>query len=467
MRGSQSITTETLVRLGAGALAEVLLEHSETDAVLRKKLRMLLVAKEGAGNLSAELRKRIRMIGRSRSFVDWEKRKGLVQELEHLRSTIAGTLTSQDPQAAAELMWEFLGIADSVLGRVDDRGGQIEDVFGHAMEDLGHLCASLPERDSIAIARRVLTISDGEGFGASGALIRHMSEALGPMGRAELKAATEHAISALPKARNGESWQIDGRRRRLGHRLADLADLEKDVDGYIAALRQGRMAEAFAAEIAQRLIGADRPGEALEWLKRSRRPLDDEDTTHIDLRLQALEALGQMEEAQQARWIHFRKTLNADYLRAYLRRLPDFADFEFEQKAFDIAATHRSAETALAFFVTWPDLPRADRIVRERLSELEGGAYYTLRPAAEALEEKYPAAATRLYRRMVEDALDRASSKQYTYAARDLQSCTRLAGRLPDEPGSEGHEAFMDRLAKQHGRKHGFWRLTSPSPQES
>ena len=97
--------------------------------------------------------------------------------------------------------------------------------------------------------------------------------------------------------------------------------------------------------------------------------------------------------------------------------------------------------------------------MRERLSELDGGAYYTLRPAAEALEEKYPAAATRLYRRMVEDVHGRASSKQYPYAARDLQSCTRLAGRLPDEPDFEAHEAFMDRLAKQHGRKYGFWKL--------
>jgi hypothetical protein len=459
MRGSRSITTETLVRLGAGALAEVLLEHSETDAVLRKKLRMLLVAKEGASNLRAALRKRIRTIGRSRSFVDWEKRKGVVQELEHLRATIANTLGPQDPQAAAELMWEFLGIADAVLGRLDDRGGQIEDVFGQAMEDLGRLCAGLPDRDPIAIAKRVLAISDADGFGASGALIRHMSGALGAMGRAELKAETEHAITALSKARDGESWQIDSRRRRLAHRLADLADLEKDVDGYIAALRQGRMAEAFAAEIAQRLIGAGRPGEALEWLKRSRRPVDDEDTTHVDLRLQALEALGKTDEAQQVRWTYFQKTLNADCLRAYLRRLPDFTDFEIEQKAFDVASTHRSAETALAFFVAWPDLPRADRILRERLRELEGGAYYTLRPAAEALEEKYPAAATRLYRRMVEDVLDRASSKQYPYAARDLQCCTRLAGRIPNEPGFEGHETFMDRLAKQHGRKYGFWRL--------
>jgi hypothetical protein len=39
---------------------------------------------------------------------------------------------------------------------------------------------------------------------------------------------------------------------------------------------------------------------------------------------------------------------------------------------------------------------RADEIVRVREKELNGGAYYKLRPAAEALGEKYQAGATRL-----------------------------------------------------------------------
>ena len=151
--------------------------------------------------------------------------------------------------------------------------------------------------------------------------------------------------------------------------------------------------------------------------------------------------------------------MNIEYLHAYLKRLPDFEDFEAERKAFAIAAAHRSAETALTLFVAWPDLQRADRLVRERLTELDGVAYYTLRPAAEALEEKYPAAATRLYRCMLESVLDRGASKLYPYAARDLLSCARLADHFGTEPGIKDHAGFMRRLNKQHGRKHGFWGL--------
>src|ERR1700683_4346482 len=117
MPRQQSITVEALERLGAAALATVLVEHSAGDAVLARKLRLLLAGTEGGSKLSAELGKRIRTMGASHSYIDWEKRKAVVQELDHLRTTIAGTLASQDPQDAIERIWELLGIADRVLER--------------------------------------------------------------------------------------------------------------------------------------------------------------------------------------------------------------------------------------------------------------------------------------------------------------------------------------------------------------
>jgi hypothetical protein len=59
----------------------VLVEHAATDSVLRKKLGILLAETEGTEKLSNEIENRIRTIGGSRSFVDWDKRKGLIQEL--------------------------------------------------------------------------------------------------------------------------------------------------------------------------------------------------------------------------------------------------------------------------------------------------------------------------------------------------------------------------------------------------
>ena len=79
--------------------------------------------------------------------------------------------------------------------------------------------------------------------------------------------------------------------------------------------------------------------------------------------------------------------------------------------------------------------------------------------AAEALAGKHPVAATLLYRRMIESILGRASANQYGYAVRDVRNCESLAGQLPEDAGIEGHDAFMARLRKEHGRKSKFWEL--------
>jgi hypothetical protein len=60
---------------------------------------------------------------------------------------------------------------------------------------------------------------------------------------------------------------------------------------------------------------------------------------------------------------------------------------------------------------------------------------------------------------MIESILDRASANQYGYAVRDVRNYESLAGQLPEDAGIEGHDAFMARLRKEHGRKSKFWEL--------
>ncbi len=85
--------------------------------------------------------------------------------------------------------------------------------------------------------------------------------------------------------------------------------------------------------------------------------------------------------------------------------------------------------------MTWPNLDAANRLVRAHHAELDGGDYGRLRPATEALAEKYPVAATLLHRALAEDVLRRASSRQYQYAARDVRACAGLATFVSAEDG--------------------------------
>ena len=245
--------------------------------------------------------------------------------------------------------------------------------------------------------------------------------------------------------------------------LGELADLEGDVDAFIAAAEAGGRAESLAGDIAERLIAHGRAAEALAWLDRAPARHEGEEFVLADLRIAALDALGRKADAQALRWTAFERWLGADHLRAYLRGLPDFDDVEAEDRAVAHALAHPDRNLALSFLAGWPNLEAAARLVRDNRYDLNGRDYGRLRPAAEALAERHPAAATLLHRLLAEDVLQRASSRQYQYAARDVRSCEGLAPFLPDEVGLETHDAFMARLRREHPRKSGFWPLLGPA----
>jgi len=129
-----------------------------------------------------------------------------------------------------------------------------------------------------------------------------------------------------------------------------------------------------------------RPAEAQDWPDKPQRASVTNDVVATDLRIDALKALGRKTEAQAERWRHFERTLSVAHLRAYPKRLPDFEDFDAEQKALNLAGAHPDAVRALAFLIEWRDLDRTDRLVRERAADLDGRLYEVLRPAAEALD---------------------------------------------------------------------------------
>jgi hypothetical protein len=115
---------------------------------------------------------------------------------------------------------------------------------------------------------------------------------------------------------------------------------------------------------------------------------------------------------------------------------------------------------ALGFFLDWPSPERAARLLIDRHSEINGDRYDILVPAAEALSERFPLAATLALRAMIDFTLTKARSKRYGYAAQHLMACAELTRRIEDFGAIETHDAYHARLKTQHGRKFGFWSLT-------
>ena len=148
-------------------------------------------------------------------------------------------------------------------------------------------------------------------------------------------------------------------------------------------------------------------------------------------------------------------------MRAYLKRLPKFDDVEAEEPALDVAQQYNGFNRALALLIDWPALARAARLVLDRADEVDGDHYEVLTPAADALQDKHPLAATLLRRAMIAFALDRARVKRYRRAARHFRQCAGAATMIDDFGRFETHESFERRLKSKHGRKSAFWQLVT------
>ncbi|MBC7738164.1 MAG: hypothetical protein H7245_13330 [Candidatus Saccharibacteria bacterium] len=474
MATKTTLNARNLEMLGAARLAVLLIEISTGSAVAKRRLRLELAGAHSPQEAAREVSKRLASIARSRSTVTWSTRKALTSDLESQLRAITEQIAPADPAEALALTWRFLQVATPLMARCDDGTGAVMDVFHVACAALGAVAlAAQPQPD--VLARAAFDALHDNAHGQYDGLIAILYPALGAEGLAQLKRLIETmAATAVPVPPRNE-WQIAGyglagkvyahqiqertRQTFVRSALREIADVGGDVDGYIAQFDpDSRKTPRIAAEIAARLVAAGRADEALAILDRTEfRDRGSAPEAWQNVRLDALEALGRIDEAQAARLDYFRQGLSAVHLRAHLKRLPDFDDVEAEDAALTHVAAHPAASVALQFLIQWPALDRAAQLIQQRLRDLDGDQYGILTPAAEALSQRYPLAATLTLRAMIDLTLNAAKSSRYQHAARHLATCATLAPLIADYGPFEPHGSYIARLKRLHARKAAFW----------
>ena len=474
MASKKTVTSDNLAVLGAERLAAILIELADSDAEIKRRLRLELAAEEGGGSIAAEIGKRITALRSARSFIDWQKQRDFVRDLDLQRAMIADRVATTRADLALDLMWRFLDLAEPVINRVDDSNGSVGDVFRSACEDLG-VIAVRAKPDPAVLADRVFAALLTNDYGVYDGLAPVMLPALGDTGTARLKSRLVQVLTERSKG-GGRDGRADAARRAL----QDIADGQADVDGYIALAPASERSNPHAgAEIGRRLLAAGRAAEALAALESARPKRQavraaDHDALYLaghgahsaweEAYIEALDGTGQQEQAQRLRWAAFEERLSSTHLRAYLKRLPDFEDVEAEDRAMQHALGFGSFSSALNFFWEWPAQARAAQLVMARAPEIDGNLYFLLDPAARLIEGKHPLAASLLRRAMIEDTLNGAKSTRYKHATRHLLECASLAPGVQDFGEVETHESFVGRLRAKHGRKAGFWGQITEAP---
>jgi hypothetical protein len=475
MATKTTLNAKNLEALGAERLAELLIEISTGSAANKSRLRLELAGSQGSAEAAREVRKRLSSIQRARTFINWRKVKGVKANLETQRNAIA-KIAVDDPEAALDLIWQFLGLAESIFERSDDGNGTLIESFHLACVDAGKI-AQAAKGGETYLAERVFGAVQNNGYGQYDRLIAEMAGALGDAGLGHLRTLLTnwlHEPEEKPKddERSVLAWGINGpiyedevygrhRDRTVQVALQAIADAQGDVDAYIAQQsEETRKAPMIAADIATRLIGAGRADEALAALD----AVDNRERSNLpfewqQVRAEALEALDRCGEAQDFRRACFEQSLNEDHLRAYLKRLPDFDDIEAEEKAFCHAQAFPDIHRALAFFLNWQAQGEASKLILNRFAEIDGDFYGLLTSASEELVDKYPLAATLLLRAMINFSLDHGRSSRYKHAARHFIECGVLAKQIESFGDHLEHEDYAMALRKSHGRKTGFWGL--------
>lgn len=401
MGPTTTLNAKNLEALGAQRLAELLIEISTGSAAHKRRLRLELAGNHSTAEIAREVRKRLSSIGRARTFIDWRKVKATKLDLETQRRIIVESVGKDNPAEAFELIWQFLGLADLIFTRADDGSGTLIESFHQACADAGML-AKAAAMDTDVLAERVFKAVQDNGYGQFDSLIMAMAPALENTGLERLKALFA-------------SWGEEP---------------------------QDKLEEGDRKMALDKVNLGGRNDIPLDWQL---------------ARLEALEALGRDDEAQEFRWQCFEQSLSDEHLRVYLKRLPDFDDLEAEEKAFAYALLHPDVHRALHFFLRWPSAPHMEKLVMTRHMELNGDYYELMTPAAESLSERHQLAATIVLRSMIDFTLERARSSRYKHATRHLAECRSSAKQINDFGPIEPHDVHIARLRSNHGRKTGFW----------
>lgn len=471
-----SLTKKNLVPLGAERLADLVMELTKGSAALQRRVRLELSASQGADEVMLDVRKRFGSLRRATGRVSWRKRRALAKELGELVGLIEAHVVPEAPKDAFELLWEFLHLAPGIHARTDDSGGHITEVMRRAMAAVKALAPRL-EMGAEALAERVFEALQDNGYAAFDGAIFALAEALGPDGLEHLKGLAQAAEAAPLTAAELARYAFvrdtvrqakmakEARGLSFGIMLQDIADLQNDVDAYMARYSAEQLTySTIAPDISVRLLAAGRADEALAVIEGARARRGGKEVFYDDEALDAaylacLGALGRGDAAQAFLWDSFCQGLSADHLRKHLKALPDFDDIEAEDRAMEIVAAHSDFNAALAFFVNWPALGHAARLVLARPEALNGGRYELLSPAAEALDASAPLAASLIRRAMVSWTLSQGRSKRYGDAAEHLAQCFEADARIEDYAGHPSHTAYLRGLEAAYPRKLGFWSL--------
>ena len=435
--------------LGADRLAEILVDHAVHDPGPGQALRLALAAQASDAELARTLAGEVDAMSAQRRHWSDRDDQDLAHGIDRIRAAATRDLLPRAPRAAADLHLRLIRLHPAITAQVRDSDGVVGSAVEDVVADFGLACAALPAADQRKLPAEVAALLLANDTGVCRRLIHACKDGLGPEGLAELGRLFQADLDGTGPAGGAQH------RGTCLEGLAEVADARGDVDAFIEVQHLAGIEDRAVMPIAERLVDAGRLDEALQRLEQA---TGGEHRTGglDDVRVEVLDRLGRVDDAQAVRWGVFLRTLSGTMLGAYLERVPAEARPDVKEKAVAAAREHRDAYTALSLLSSIAPDAAADLVCR-RIQELSGDGDIVLRPASERLAASHPLAAVLLRRRMADAALARARTQTYGRVVQDLFAAERIAVQVEDWQGVPAQDAYREEVARQHRAKTTFW----------
>ena len=462
-----------LTALGLERLIEIALDEAALNPSFKKRLSAALAGIGGAAGVAKLIDSRLTALEKSGTRIRWQKERAFGNDLDSIAASITKEFGAVDPGMALERLIRFVFGYEGISERVNDSSGRIAGIYVQACEAAGRLAPLVPADQQVRIPPLLTPGLHGIDYhGVRTLLSVRIAAALSP----DVLKAWDARLAAAMKIPAGTTILP-----AIVHVRRAIADARGDLDAYVAIEESLPDALREPVVVAERLHAAGRNEEALIWVRKLRKSRLGF-ARRVDIltggmqappdkdRLEAaiLDGMKDRTASQAVRWKIFEQGLDAGILREYIAKAGDFEEFEALDKAFAFVEHHREPHAALRFYLAWPRLDLAARYVVARWGVWEGEFYEFLLPAAKAFEAaEYPAAATALYRALLDRIVSRGLSDYYEDGADYLERLAALAKRPGGNDGLMSHADYLADLHRHHIRRHGFWNRIKPEAYRS
>ncbi len=437
---------QKLVHLGAEILADALLSlavHSEEANDLIEQLTA-----PSTENVQRFKKKLSGLKNREHFYRRGETAK-FARELKRLLQEIKSD--AADPLTGVELLAAFYEADDTIFRMCDDSNGYVGDVFRHDARELFVDHASRCD-DKGKVADIILKVNKEDGYGIRDTLI-------GCSGLFLPEEVIRRMIMELQKRAEKDNTQ-----HGIFHNLLLVESLARQIKDAplferTCLTRCEDPSVAAHKDIAQAYLESGDVETAHSWLKR----IPEGETFLAEERDELLKEIyllkGDSRELTKLLSQRFRNYRSVNTLQALLDVIgPDQRDEVIADAVEQILSSDELQEHEAGFLIAVGKIDEAETYLLNRADQLNGDNYYVLLSLAEDMESRNRHLVTSLiFRSLLLSILRRGYIRSYPHGVRYLRKLDRLAAGISDWGKLMSHEAFKERIMKEHGRKRSFW----------